>query len=133
MSETGRQTHERAEEILAPLLAAQGRDRNSYTSDEYLQACEQAQSEQKPEVEVAPKQLDWATRRQRDDALAGFVMATLEREGGEITAKRYVEEFERLQADVERMRAVDAKEEKEWESLSLKERVARLERRLSSP
>jgi hypothetical protein len=51
MSETGRQTHERAEEILAPLLAAQGRDPDAYTSDEYLQACEQAENEQNPPPE----------------------------------------------------------------------------------
>jgi hypothetical protein len=128
MPETGRKIHERAEQILTPLLAAQGRDPDSYTSDEYVQACEQADRELNPRPEVEPEP-DWMTRRQHDDAIAGWVMATLEAEGGEITATRYIAEFERSKAEVESMRAMSAEKEK----LTLEERVARLERRLSSP
>jgi hypothetical protein len=70
MPETDERIHELAEAILAPLLAAQGRDPHDYTSMEYTLAAEKAQAEIPPPEVVADETL--VARIERLEARAGL-------------------------------------------------------------
>lgn len=118
----GLNIHERALEILRPILTAQGRPVDAYSSDEYLLAAQKAQSELEPGREV-----DWVTRRAREHALenglADIALNNLETEGREFSPDRYIDEINRLMA------AIDVRGEKDEEVRSLADRVAALEAR----
>jgi hypothetical protein len=115
----GRRVHERAEE----LLVAAGRGAEA-TSEEYLRAVEQAQRELGPEAGSEVEGSDWVAQQARQNALANWALATLEARGGKFSAEEYLGEIERCQRQVE-----SSTTDSEEESLSLEERVARLEAR----
>jgi hypothetical protein len=92
--------HERAEAILAPILEAQGRRLpGSYSSDEYLIACEQAIKELAPRGREKSEEADLAERVEAGEIAALAADTNLKAQGREnCTPEEYLRGMEE-QAD----------------------------------